>query len=152
MLHLCEEDPKIFQKWFLRANIYVFKINKTNIRRRFEIWYLHCFWCLYCSLWIYFTLISIFCIVEFEQVTVCWVRELKLQHKNLKYPILREVILHIKYLYVLADLKNIHNSVQANLFDMSDCNYKFFSLNSFFCLTFQIRAMSAARVQVIVII
>ena len=32
------------------------------------------FWCFYCKLWTYFTLISSVSIVEFEQVNVCWVR------------------------------------------------------------------------------
>ena len=64
------------------ANIYLFKVNNRNIRRRCEIcskltikipeWrhWTTSLWCFLCWLWIYFIPFSSACIIDFEQVKI----------------------------------------------------------------------------------
>ena len=70
--------------WGFLANVYLFKVNNRNSRKK--VWIMleainkntrtmsiTSFWCFYCKLWTYFVPFSNVSIVDFEEVNVSWV-------------------------------------------------------------------------------
>ena len=77
------------------ANIYLFKINYGNTRRKSNLFKVHnndartastLFWCLYCQTWTDFTHSSGVTIIDFEQVNASWdCMKLSLHPSNVDY-------------------------------------------------------------------